>query len=550
MAQNTSDADIARLEAELAETESKIAASSAGSVLGKRRDVTGSNPTELQSTQSRIDSLRSNLNRDTRADTPPATAGEAARRTLSPESPAGSAAAGPSDNPVPRPPSSTARPFTPHRRGASSTSNPAGYSGSPLQIREDQRGMASTQSRRETKDSAGSSSSDRSDREFRELVSDLNEAQQILLNELIQINGQDSYDSVSAGIGKLRSDEYLVLPLGFSQPRVAPEDVGRPTAHATIAYTDWGQIYALNKNAAPQGVDPATFGLLRLEAVKAGWLDGMREVRYENPIDDALRTLVTDMASLRDKAQLVKTAAFLVPLAAEHTFRTMGHHFITSDQANYVQRYSDTFRSCLYPEISTLLPAATLYHAALHWVSPGRARSVLMAQLDSTQIPDALRIRSNAAPAGTAILTTTNAIIEAMGSVGLDDAFDRFGNFGLTEIREMTQVVKQDPCRYHKSYFAYGVAKPSAQALERLEAAKALAVKFSPYAQAFIDTYMREAALGRARAIKKHSDGNPIQYRRATTLFRAIARAPVTSVEDLIKAQLAVSRPDDDFVRV
>lgn len=543
MAQNTSDAEIARLEAELADTQRKISASSAGSVLGKRRDATQSASAELQPAQGRVNPFRGNIDRDSRTDTPTPAAGATAGEPLPPAGPAAAAKPGSSGGDVPGP--SSVRTYTPHRRGTSATTNTAGSMGANISVRENQGGVAGSQPRRTAEDSVGSSGTDRSDREFRELVHDLNEAQQVLLNELIQINGQDSYDSVSAGIGKLRSDEYLVLPLGFAHRRVSADDVGRPGAHSHIAYTDWGQIYVLNKNAAPQGVDPATFGLLRLEAVKVGWLDNMREVRYEAPVEDALRTLVNDMAGLRDKAQLIKVAAFLLPLAAEHTFRTMGHHFITSDQANYVQRYSDTFRSCLYPEISTLLPAATLYHAALHWVSPGRARDVLMAQLDSTQIPDALRIRANAAPAGTAILTTTNAIIEAMGSVGLDDAFDRFGNFNLAEIKAMTQVVKQDPCRFHKSYFAYGVARPTPQALERLEAAKELAVKFSPYSQAFIDTYMREAALGRARAIKKHADGNPIQHRRATTLFRAIARAPVTSVEDLIKAQLAVSRSDD-----
>jgi hypothetical protein len=346
-----------------------------------------------------------------------------------------------------------------------------------------------------------STSSGQSSGEIERVFADLTEDQTVLLNHLIDINGQDSYDALAAGIGKLKRDEFLVLPLGFSAQVIPAIEVGKPAAHRHLAYTDWAEIYALNKAVAPAGTDPAVFALLRLEAVKAGWLKDYREVRYDTPDANSLTILLTDMAQLRDKASLIKTAAFLIPLAAEHTFRTMGHHFITSDQANYVQRYTDTFRSCLMPDIATLLPASTLYHAALHWVGPGRAREVLMAQLDTTQIPDAIRIRANAAPAGTAILTTTDAILASMASVGLDTAFEAHGQFGLPEIRRITTQIKLNPVKYHKSYFAYGVAKPTRDELTALESAKKLAETFAPYAQAFIETYLRDAALVRARSI-------------------------------------------------
>lgn len=378
------------------------------------------------------------------------------------------------------------------------------------------------------------------------LYADLNEEQQRLMVELEEINGQDSYDSLAAGIGKLKRDEYLVLPIGFVAPNVRAVDVGKPQAHVTMRANIWAQIYALNKAKAPMGADAATFALLRLEAVKAGWLDGQREITYSTPPVDSLRILATDLGTLRDRAQTIKTAAFLVPLVAEHTFRTMGHHFISTDAANYATRYSDTFKSCLMPEIANLLPPAVLYHSALHWVSPRRSREVLMAQLNEQQIPDALRIRSNAAPAGTAILTTTNAILDAMSAVGLDVLFAKYGSFDITGMREMTARIKANPCHFHKSYFAYREVALTVDESIRLEAMKREAEKFAPYAQAFIDVYMRDAALGRARALKKHADGNPIQMRRAAALFRQISRAKISSVEDLFKMNIAATTTDLD----
>jgi hypothetical protein len=406
------------------------------------------------------------------------------------------------------------------------------------------RGVAQHDAYREANLSPRSMATGRSEQSTFGVFANLNDTQLSLMNELVEINGQDCYDSLTAGIGKLKQDEFLVLPLGLTIRDVEPATVGKRAAHAHLSPSDWADIYALNKAVAPAGSDAMTFGLLRLEAVKCGWLKDMREVRMDTPPADAMLILANDMGSLREKAADIKTASFLMPLIAEHTFRTMGHHFITTDQANYVQRYSDTFRACLMPHLANLLPPAVMFHNALHWVGPGRARSVLEAQLDSPSIPDALRIRANAAPAGTAILTTTAAIIDAMAGVGLDAAFETHGNFGLPTIRQQTDRVKQSPCKYHKAYFAYGIAKATQPEVDQLDRAKQLAEKFAPYAQAFIDTYMRDAALGKARAIKKHAENNPIQMRRASTLFRMIARAPVTSVEDLIKARLTAITED------
>jgi hypothetical protein len=404
-----------------------------------------------------------------------------------------------------------------------------------------------------TQNQAGSSSRTndgnrrQTSRRIRAVDHDLTDAQAALIDELQDINGQDSYDALAAGIGKLKQSEYLVLPIGFRYPEVPARIVGKPDAHVGMQVTDWANIYALNKARAPEGADAKTFALLRLEAVKCGWIHSQREIAYLAPIPNSMRILAEDMAELRERAATIKMASFLVPLVAEHVFRTFGHHFISTDAANYTERYQSTFRSCLAPEISGLLPASTLYHAALHWVSPGRAREVLMAQLDGMNIPDALRIRANAAPAGTAILTTTSAILKSMAAVGLDTLFADHGNFNVTEIHRVTALVKANPPKYHKSYFAYNVAPPSAQETAALEAAKEEGIRFAPFAQAYINTYMREAALGKAQALKKHADQNPIQMRRAQNLFRALGRGDVKSVQDLFATGLGTNADVDDF---
>lgn len=379
------------------------------------------------------------------------------------------------------------------------------------------------------------------------IPSNLNANQNALIAELIDINGQDSYDALSAGIGKLKKSEYLLLPTGFQIPNVSAADVGKPIAHRQLRTQDWANIYALNKGRAPDGADAKIYALLRLEAVKCGWLEDQREVAFADPPRDALQTLATDMVELRDRAATIKMASFLIPLIAEHVFRTFGHHFISTDAANYTERYTSTLRSCLAPEVVGLLPPAVMYHNSLHWVSPRRARAVLMAQLATASLPDALKIRANAAPAGTAILTTTSAILRSMETVGLDVLFVRHGGIEIDLIHRVTDLVKQDPPKYHKSYFAYGVPPPTAGELAELDRAKEAGVKFAPYAQAYINTYLREAALGRAQALKKHADQNPIQMRRASNLFRALGRGEVKTVADLFANDVGRAQNEDDW---
>lgn len=371
------------------------------------------------------------------------------------------------------------------------------------------------------------------------ISANLNDVQRTLLAELVEINGQDSYDSLTAGIGKLKRDEYLRLPNGLRLPRVDPRDVGKPIAHSGLNANDWANIYVLNKGIAPEGSDATIFGFLRMEAMKAGWFDDQREITFMTPIAGSLGIMLTDFATVKDRVADIKTAAFIIPLVAEHVFRTMGHHYITSDAVTYTARYTDTFRSCLLPNIAGMLPPAVLYHSALHWVSPRRSRAVLVAQAGTPSLPDALFIRLNAAPAGTAILTTTAAIIDAMESVKMASAFAEHGGFDIDLMRNVTTTIKSDPCRYHKSYFAYGVNALDAGENANLLAAKNAAIGFAPYAQAFINTLLRDAALGRARALLKHAEANPIQLRRAQAYFRALTRKEVTSVAQLFDSTVS-----------
>lgn len=374
-------------------------------------------------------------------------------------------------------------------------------------------------------------------------------AAKTLLEKLLEVNGQDAYDGVSASIGKLNRSHWLQVPKNINLVDTAPNMVGQAGAHKYLTPEEWIQVYAANKAVAPVDADPVKFALLRMEAVKCGWLDllNLKEVtRCDGPsVSDALTTFTADAAAVMDALESARALAFLLPLIAEHVFRTMGHHYITEDSATYVERYRATFKACLMPHLANYLIPGVLFHAALHWVSPGRAWAVLRAQLDTQNIPDAIKIRANAAPAGTAIITTTAAVIESLSAVNLKDAFVKHGGMDLDLIATMTAKIKLNPPKYHKAYFAYGIAPITAAERTELEDVKAIAIRFAPYAQAFISTYLQNADLGKARALKKHADQNPIAIKTASNLFRAIAKTQPDSIEALFKTSLDKSNLDN-----
>lgn len=371
------------------------------------------------------------------------------------------------------------------------------------------------------------------DRGTVEDLSGLTDVQRELLDFLDEVNGQDAYSNEDAALGKVNRKEYLVLPTGFTAPRVLAKDVGDSRIFTRFTKTQLAQIYALNKAAAPDGVDAKRYAMLRMESVKMGWVSGQREIRRETPPADALATFIRDIGEERDNLARYRTAAFLIPLVAEHTFRTMGHHYLTGEAATYEKRYQDTLRACLAVNVHGLLASGVQYHSLFHWVSPLRAREVLMAQLNTTRIPDALGIRAFAAPAGTALVTTTAAVLSAMRAADLFNDFRTAGNFDFEVIETVTKKVKENPTTYHKTFYAYGVRAPTTEQREELDQAKAVAGRFAPVAQAFIDAMFQDSALNNAKALKKHANDNPVLMRRAQKFFRAISRKEARNVSEL-----------------
>lgn len=372
------------------------------------------------------------------------------------------------------------------------------------------------------------------------LTPDQAKALRVMEEKLQDVNGQDAYSVTAMALGTLRKSEYLLLPDDMRTERwpTNPAMVGAPWDPVTsvVKFRDFVQIYALNKEAGKESKDPVFFGLLRAEAVKMGWYQGQKEVMFVPAKPDAITTYLADMQAIEDLLEAARSTAFLVPFMAEYVFRTTGHHYLTGLADEYERKYMSMCSACLVPNMVKYLRASELWHWSMHWVSPRVAREALVAINDSERLPHAIALRADAAPAGTAIVTTTAAVIAAMESCNWAQDVEKEGGFNFKVIKEVTNEVKAHVTTYHAAYFAYGVAPPTKQEKDRLAEAVAEAQKFAPVAQGFIDAMYADSSLARAKALKKHADASPVLQRRALRVFRSLAKADTEEIADIFRS--------------
>lgn len=153
----------------------------------------------------------------------------------------------------------------------------------------------------------------------------------------------------------------------------------------------------------------------------------------------------------------------------------------------------------------------------------------MAAQFSKHTIPEAIKLRFYSAPAGTALICTTAAVLDAMKPFGLHQKIAVAGNFDLSLVRDMTKEVTADPGKWHKASSAY--AKPPMKVAEsaRLKAANDEATRLAPLTQAFIGVFFRGASLAQAKVIKKHAERAPAVFRAAQGYFRALEKQDADS---------------------
>jgi len=374
-----------------------------------------------------------------------------------------------------------------------------------------------------------------------DILDTLSEDQGKLLIELAkviaEVNSHEAYSVTRMALGKLNVKEYLLLPKSLQEVITPYKDVGKPwdKIRPDIGIETLAQIYTLNKAANMDVKDPVMFALIRLEAVKMGWVRGQREISWVEDADDAIPTFIGDRDDIISKMEIARLAAFLIPLMAENVFRITGHHYLSGSSDEYDRKYQTIANASLCANITGILRPSELYHRVLHWVSPAVARRVLMAQLTLGTIPNAIELRAHAAPSGTAIVTTTSAVIDAMRASQIAAEIIKYGGFDFDKITDAAAAVRDNVTGFHQAYYAYGVSKANADELSRFEEGKLEAIRFAPIAQGFIDAYHQNGALANARSLRKYAENAPVLAKRALRVFKNLSKQDTESIVQLFQ---------------
>lgn len=368
-----------------------------------------------------------------------------------------------------------------------------------------------------------------------------------LADLLVEINGTDCYSELSQSQAEVPRANMMAIPLLADEayPVVTPQTVGAAQTKSAMRVGLLAQVYALNKARAPNAEVAVRFAALRTAAFAAGYYAGQHDVVKLAPLPDALQTYVNDMVTDSNAFRLADELGFLVPLFAEFVFRTRGHHYITGQAEAYNAVYTRLANSALISAPHTYLSPEFVYHLALHWVTPARARAVLLAQKTSPSIPDALKLRANAAPAGSAIIATSAAVLEMLPNQAMANAV--FENLGLNkdEFYAVVTAIKSNPASYHKAYYAYGVARPDQASLEAFDNAHKAGERMAPVLQGFIDVALSRADMSQAMALRKHATSNPVLMKKAATYFRAYLRQKVGKFDDIFSSTVDKPRADE-----
>ncbi|KAE8230694.1 hypothetical protein CF326_g4297 [Tilletia indica] len=305
-----------------------------------------------------------------------------------------------------------------------------------------------------------------------------------LIANLQEVGGQEGYDVATATLGWMKREHYMALPKDWARPTIPVADVGSGPTGASFSLRDLAQVYALNKDRCPIKSYAAQFALLRMEAVRAGWVDisNQTEIVLVEPLHDvsALRTLAQDLETLRHKIDQVRSLGYLIPLIAEHVLRTKGHYWCTEKADVYTGHYRDIYEACLLPEFEDYLPPDLLYHQALHWTGPSRQMQVLLAQLQIPRLPGPLKTMASDPPASMDLISATAKCIKAL-RIGMKRKLSATYDFEL--IKSVAAAAENDPFKYHKLHFLYGVGPPTKDELAALRKAMEAAANMGPLSQ-------------------------------------------------------------------
>jgi len=305
----------------------------------------------------------------------------------------------------------------------------------------------------------------------------------------------------------------LIASRGVLFDGPAPTKLGKAFAR----YTKREEIFIVNR---PDGLDWDNKGnVTKLDP------------KY-HPITDAFGVTITD-----DFTKMTT----LLPIFAAIEFQKTNHHYIDNDY--YKTSYGKHFKSAQLADLESRWNRASIIYDAVHWMGP-YAMEVYKSNLVNSKkglVPRGIVIKSNPAPAGTALCRTQIAVWRAIGVYPGGSELVNYYEAHIRKMNALSVAIDKDRLSYHVYAGLYN--KLSKLETEIVSDTMASCGQLAAIAQAFIETVARGTDLARAKALKKHADQNIALFRMAQAAFRGTLRK--IEREQTFSAVLAALKKDE-----
>jgi len=353
-----------------------------------------------------------------------------------------------------------------------------------------------------------------------------------LLKLLVHTNGCDAYDAetMAAGIDV----NPLLIPSEI--PYRHPSQVGNSGWWQVKDIKWWAGLYALNRTVAPTGIDPDIYAILRMEAVKLGWIGEFSKIVVATPPADYMAKFKAGLKAHKDNLRRYRITAWVVPLLCEIRFRQTGHHYLSGNQVDYTKWYKDMLKVCLLDGYGDVLPPSVLFHDVFHWIGVARVWDVVSYQMDLPNVPDAIKIRHNTAPAGSAIISVACAILDTIGSKEVKSDLQEWDKIDYNNLLTVCANIKNDPRAYHKAWFAYHVEALSEDDRKAWELAIDNARKLAPILDAWVSVMLPTSTLANSKCLSKWVDVDPYLRRKCINYYKDLKGEAVSSFKSILNS--------------
>lgn len=343
---------------------------------------------------------------------------------------------------------------------------------------------------------------------------------------VLDFNGTEAIGELQQASGFIEDWQKLRMPQAMQNAFHAAVDLQqRRVVASNVTANQWRQFYSDNMAAlTQQGANLSDqqrmfITALRMQLVAQGYYRGTvgsRHVLIDEVVVNPNAIGVANIPGAFLPINLhVKRSLPAYIGAVAHVFRVRGHHW----QDGYQELYDRLARACVLENApdNSRPPWEHIARTAVHSFGVASLEQYMDVLGEEGRLPGAMVIRRDAAPAGTALIASSAAVISAMRSEPWYEQFDAVAHDLASAVTNATTQIRAQPLAFSRLHQLYGMEVPDYSLIQAQEAAAALA----PITQGFINSLPATSPLRNIRAIQNFAMNNPARMQTFTDILQA-----------------------------